>query len=108
MVTFTKGVPITVVQPSVSVDNTGPSTLPIGSHRFRLVVTDDAGNQSDGAFVDIIITDAGRPTAVIDVLDERGNRVVDFKISSGKTFALSGGRSTDVGGQVVSYSWTLM
>ena len=43
MATFTVGKPITTKEPTVTVD----AGLPVGLHRFQLVVVDDAGNRSE-------------------------------------------------------------
>ena len=40
--------------------------LPVGQHRFNLVVTDDSGNQSQAAQLTVIVVDAIAPTAVLD------------------------------------------
>lgn len=92
----------------VAVDRTNP--LKVGKHVFQLVVTDDAGNVSDPAKVTIIIVDKDRPTAVIDVLDAQGvrNPAPEVSVPFGQKFALSADRSTDIGGEVKAFSWTLL
>ncbi len=73
-----------------------------GQHVFQLVVTDDSGNASAPAEVEIIIRDSQAPTAVLDVIP---SRTLEF----GADIALSGERSSDVApGQIVSYAWTLV
>jgi hypothetical protein len=73
-----------------------------GQHVFQLVVTDDAGNVSAPAEVEIIIRDTQAPTAVLDVLP---SRTLEF----GASFQLSAERSSDVApGQIARYSWTLV
>ena len=73
-----------------------------GQHVFRLVVTDDAGNQSAPAEVEVIIRDSQAPTAVLDVTP---GRTLEF----GADFQLSGERSTDVApGEIASFTWTLI
>jgi hypothetical protein len=85
-----------VVEVTVSVDR----PIPVGSHRFQLVVQDESGNLSDPAVVTVIIKDTKKPTAV---LDEVG--VVEF----GQSFTLSGKRSSHIPpGKIVKYVWTMM
>lgn len=72
--------------------------MPVGRQRFRLVVVDDSGNQSQADEVDVIVADQGAPTAVI-----RGPRLV----ASGQNFNLDGSASFDSGGgRVTTYLWT--
>ena len=107
MAEFKINTPIVTDQPAIEVTVTAPGTpaaagtqLAVGRHRFRLVVTDDSANLSDPDEVDVIVRDAVKPTAVLEA-----PKLVDF----GKSFELSGRRSTDAGGgKVVSFTWTLM
>ena len=73
-------------------------------------VKDDAGNDSVPATVTIIVTDATRPTPVIDVIDPAGTRIStpEVTIPFGRAFALSGERSSDVGGSVKLWQWSLL
>lgn len=91
----------------VAVDARNP--LKVGKYQFRLVVTDDSGNESATADVTIIITDGERPTAVIDVINVAGERLQSPTVSIpfGQRFTLTADRSSDVGGVVRSYLWTL-
>lgn len=82
--------------------------LPIGAHRFQLVVEDDAGNVSQPAFLNVIVRDTDKPTAVLDLVDSN-NKVLEPVVSAGKGFRLSGLRSTDnPPGKVAKYSFTLL
>jgi len=106
MAEFKINTPIVTEQPLIEVTVAAPGTagagqpLSVGRHRFRLVVADDSENLSDPDEVDVIVRDAVKPTAVLDA-----PKVVDF----GKSFELSGRRSTDAGGgKVVSFTWTLV
>ena len=79
-------------------------------HVFQLVVVDDSGNNSDTASVTIIVQDTERPTAVVDFIDEAGNRnpAPEVVVPFGKGFRLSGERSSDIGGAVKVWNWTLL
>ncbi len=78
----------------------GPNTqLAVGEHRFSLIVIDDDGNGSEPAFARVLVKALNRPTAFVEALPAE----VEF----GKSFALSGARSSDVPpGKVVKYIWT--
>lgn len=108
MATFKLNQPVVQSDPMVKVDVTRASPLPVGPHRFRLVVVDDAGNPSDPTFIDIVVLAPTDPTAVLDIVDDVGTRV-DTKVPFGKSFILSGARSSDVPpGKVVEYQFTLV
>jgi hypothetical protein len=80
----------------VTVDKEKP--LPVGRHRFRLVVMDDAGNPSQPDEVDVVVADQEAPTALL-----KAPKVVAL----GESFELDGSASFDSGGgQVVRYTWT--
>ncbi|HEU0098568.1 MAG TPA: hypothetical protein VFQ67_07315 [Allosphingosinicella sp.] len=82
--------------------------LPVGAHRFQLVVEDDAGNVSQPTFLNVIVRDTDRPTAVLEMVDSN-NKAVEPVVSAGRGFRLSGLRSTDnPPGKVVKYAFTLM
>lgn len=91
----------------VAVEPANP--LKVGKYLFRLVVTDDSGNESASQDVTIIVTDTDRPTAVIDVINVAGERIPSptVTIPFGQRFTLTGDRSSDVGGTVRTYLWTL-
>ena len=86
--------------PAVEVTLTADRPLPLGRHRFRLVVVDDSGNRSAADVNNVIVADQENPTAVLSAPS-----VVPF----GTSFNLDGSRSFDVGGgKVVKYVWTYM
>lgn len=97
-------------EPLLEVAVSAASPLKVGKHVFELVVTDDAGNESAPANVTIIIADTTRPTAVLDVIDSAGRRISTpaVNLAFGDRFALSGERSTDIGGTVKTWRWTLL
>ncbi len=73
--------------------------LTVGPHTVQLTVRDDSGNVSAPASVQVVVLDAGGvPTAVVDA-----PAAIDF----GQDLAVSGVRSADPGGSIVSYVWTL-
>jgi len=94
---FRAGQPVVTNTPDVEVTVAANAPLPAGRHRFQLVVEDDSGNISEPSITDVIVRDTQKPTAVIDA-----PREVEF----GRSFQLSGRRSTDVGGRIVKYTWT--
>jgi hypothetical protein len=105
---FRPNQPIVQPDPVVRVEVTRTSPLPVGANRFRLVVVDDAGNESDPTFLDVVVRDSVRPTAVLDVVNADGARV-DPVVAQGQSFILSGARSSDVApGKVVEYRFTLV
>lgn len=112
MAQFVPGTDTTVKsdEPLLDVAATPNTPLKPGKHVFQLVVTDDSGNESEAALVTVIVQDTERPTAVIDVIDERGERIAspEVKLPFGKPFRLTGDRSTDIGGQVQVWNWALL
>jgi hypothetical protein len=87
--------------PTIAVEIDPQNPLGVGQHVFQLVVTDDAGNRSAPATVEIIVRDLEAPTAVID----GPRRGVGFN----QAFQLSGERSSDPApGRIVRYEWTLL
>jgi hypothetical protein len=108
MASFTKNVAITQTDPTVQVEVAATNALPLGVNRFQLVVVDDAGNESAPAFIDVIVKDTEKPTAVLDMVDANG-AIVQPTVAVGASFILSGKRSSDTGGgKVVSYKFTLI
>jgi hypothetical protein len=107
MPTFQPNVPIRLQDSDVEVD-AGGTGLGAGAHRFSLTVTDDSGNESSPAVIDVIIRDDKRPTAVLDLRDADGRRI-DPVVAAGQNFILSGARSADLPpGRIVSYQFTLL
>lgn len=99
MAEFILNKPVETTEPKVEVTADPNNPFPVGRLRFRLVVTDDAGNESAPDEVDVIIRDSERPTAVLDAPTS-----VNFR----ESFNLVGDRSTDVGGRIVSFRWELI
>lgn len=105
---FKPNVPVVQKDPLVSVDVKQNNPMPPGRYRFQLVVIDDGDNESDPAFIDVIVRDTERPTAVIDMVNADG-AMVDAVVSVGSTFFLSGARSSDVPpGKVKAFRFMLM
>jgi len=100
MAEFAINTDIATDTPTIEVTLSADRPLPLGRHRFRLIVVDDAGNKSAADEVVVIIADQGAPTAVLGA-----PAVVAF----GSSFNLDGQRSFDVGGgRVVRYVWTYL
>jgi hypothetical protein len=92
------GATIETKDAKVEVEVNPDKPLPVGRMRFRLVVRDDAGNESAPDEVDVYIVDRTRPVAIL-----RAPSQVDY----GSGFALEGTESMDPeGGVVVAYVWT--
>lgn len=109
MAQFTPNKPVVVTDPQVSVDVSANNPLPVGRHRFSLVVVDDSGNESQPAIIDIIVRDTDLPTAVIDLVNADGAIVSPAVVSAGAKFVLSGKRSTDTApGKIKEYRFTLL
>ena len=81
----------------ITIDPATP--LKVGRHTFQLQVTDDSGNISAPATVQVLVIDDKAPTAIIDGPD---------RVGVGTGFTLSGKRSTDIGGKLVKFTWTLI
>lgn len=97
MATFVTGVPVSTTDPRIEVTVSPADALPVGRHRFQLIVTDDAGNESAPAVVDVVVIDDKKPTAVIEA---------PSTVPFGTSFTLSGARSSDVApGKIVQYRW---
>lgn len=87
-------------QPSVEVTITANNALPLGRHRYRLVVVDDSGNTSVPDEVVVIVADADAPTAVLGA---------PSSVPVGNSFELDGRRSFDSGGgRIVRFVWTYL
>jgi hypothetical protein len=82
--------------------------LKVGRHTFQLQVVDDSGNVSEPARVMLIVLDTQAPTAVLTVADADGRPLEENSISFGEGFILDGKRSVDIGGSIVSFTWTLV
>lgn len=99
MAIFKFGAPIESKEPNIAVEMDPNNPLPVGKHRFQLIVVDDAGNESLPVELVVTVADDQRPTAVID-----GPSRVSFK----EPFRLLGEKSFDIGGKVVLWRWTLL
>jgi len=82
--------------------------LKVGGHTFQLVVADDSGNVSVPATITLIVVDTQAPTAVLTVTDEAGRPLEGNRIPFGTGFVLNGKRSVDIGGNIVSFTWSLV
>lgn len=71
---------------------------PNGVHVFRLVVTDDSGNESPPAAVTVTIADTDAPIAVLRAVDTLGTPRPDATFAYGESFGLDGSGSTDAVG----------
>jgi hypothetical protein len=108
MAEFKINVPVVQADPSVTVDITAANPLGVGKHTFRLTVVDDSGNESDPAFVDVVIVDTEKPTAVLDLVNRDG-KIVDPSVGFAQPFILSGARSKDdPPGKVKEFRFTLL
>jgi hypothetical protein len=100
--------PIVQREPVVRVEVSRANPLPLGANRFRLIVVDDAGNESDPTFLEVVVRDVERPTAVLDIVDANGRRI-DPVVPFGESFTLSGARSSDLPpGRVAEFRFTLV
>lgn len=91
-------------EPKIEVTFDSGKPLPVGTHVFQLVVKDDAGNVSLPAEVKVDIIDNQNPTAIVRLITARFQEPPGI----GETFVLDGSNSTDIGGQIVTYEWTLL
>ena len=100
MAQFNVGDKVETEKPLVEVTIDPRNPLKPGIYRFQLVVVDDSDNASDPTFVDVVVRDTTKPTAVIDAPQA---------VEVGKSFEMSATRSFDApGGQIVKYIWTLL
>lgn len=93
--------PIEAAAPDASlVINIDPDKpMPPGTYLFQLEVVDDAGNRSKPVQAKLVIIDDNAPNAVISA---------PRSVSFGRSFTLSGQESTDVGGSIAKFIWTLV
>ena len=107
MARFARNKPVEQAGPEVKVDFAPNQKLDVGANRFELVVIDDAGQESEPAPIEVIVLDDSKPTAILDVLDARGQPIRDKRIKRGQKFTLSGKRSHDKApGKIVKYRFT--
>lgn len=108
MAQFKPNQPIAQADPTIKVEVSAASPLPVGSNRFQLVVVDDEGNLSAPVTFEVIVQAAKIPTAVLEVVDANGSRL-DPSVEFGKPFTLSAAKSVDIApGKVVEYRFTLL
>lgn len=108
MAQFKPNQPVEQPDPQIKVEVSRASPLPVGANRFRLVVVDNEGNESEPVELEVIVQATKVPTAVLEVVDGSGQRS-DPQVEFGKTFILSAAKSSDVApGSVVSYRFTLL
>ena len=81
----------------ISVDPTRP--MATGTYLFQLEVLDNSGNKSAPAQIRVSVLDDQLPNAIVT-----GPSTVSFA----QSFTLDGSRSTDIGGSIVKYIWTLL
>ena len=109
MVKFVANTPVVQPDPQVKVDVSATAPLPLGANRFQLVVVDDAGNVSEPAFIDIIVRDKEKPTAVLQLVDANARAINPAEVAFGQSFILSAAKSSDVApGKVVEFRFTLV
>ena len=82
--------------------------LKVGGHTFQLMVTDDSGNESAPATVIVIVADSQAPTAVLVARDEEGRVLDGNRVPFGSGFMLDARSSVDIGGKIISYTWTMV
>lgn len=93
--------------PTIEVTLNAENALPLGTHRFQLVVVDETLNRSSAAVVEIVVIDTAVPTASLTVTNLDGGpiKVVPFS----QAFKLDGSRSFDSGGgKITQYIWTYL
>lgn len=101
MAEFFLNKPIETNDSRVEVTVNPEAPLPVGPVRFQLVVFDDANNASEPTFLEVVIRDSQKPTAVLDGPRE--------PVEYGQGFTLHGDRSSDVRpGRIVRYEWTMV
>ena len=96
MATFQVGQEVKTDAPKVSVEIDPRAPLAAGKHRFRLVVEDVNGIQSEPVFLDVTVLNA--PTAVL-----RG----PSQVRVGASFDLTAEGSQPGDGRITTYLWTL-
>jgi hypothetical protein len=109
MAVFQTGKMISQNTPVIQVDVTPTAPLPVGVHRFQLVVVDEAGNASTAATIDVAVKASAAPTAVLIMVNADGNRIDPPVVPFGQSFSLSAAQSIDTGGgRIVEYRFTLL
>lgn len=84
--------------PQIEVTVTPANPIPVGVHRFQLVVVDNDDNASAPATVEVLVKALDVPTAKLEIRP----KTVEF----GKSFVLFGGDSSDIPpGKIKKYIW---
>lgn len=100
MAEFIPNEPVKTEKDTVEVSISANNPLKPGRHRFRLVVIDDSGNESEPDEVEVVVLDKERPTAVLKA---------PAQVPFGSSFKLDGSASQDVGGgRITAYVWTYL
>jgi hypothetical protein len=84
---------------SLVIDVDPAKPLKPGTYLFQLEVVDDAGNRSQPTRAKLVVIDDTAPNAIISA---------PSTVSVGRTFTLSGKDSTDIGGTIEKFIWTLV
>jgi len=94
--------PIEAAAPDTSLIITVDATNPMktGTYLFHLEVIDDSGNRSAPAQAIVTVIDDKLPNAIISP--------PKMAVGFGTSFTLSGKESTDIGGTIAKYIWTLV
>jgi len=107
MASFVVNQDISTTTPTIEVTINADQTLPLGVHRFQLVVVDDSNNKSSAAVVEITVIDTSVPTANVFATNSDGAQITS--VPFGQTFQLNGSKSFDTGGgKIVNYVWTYL
>ena len=96
--TLDGGTPIETALPTHTFAADPAHPFVVGPHTVRLVVVDSAGFLSAPDSATVTVIDNVAPTAVLDA---------PATVAFGADLTVSGARSTDVGGTIVRYAWTL-
>lgn len=105
---FKTNVPVAQETADVKVDVTEAEPLPLGPNRFSLVVIDDSGNESEPFFLNVIVLDSEKPTAVLNMVNADGV-VIAPEVAFGASFILSASESRDKApGVIKEFRFTLL
>ncbi len=97
---FVIGTPLETTDATIEVTVNVQKPIPVGKHRFQLLVVDDSGNKSLPSVVDVVVKDSQNPTAIV---------TAPSQVEYGKSFVLDGRTCSDVPpGKVVKYVWVML
>ena len=109
MAKFVKSVPVYQGDPQVPLEALADPPWPAGTARLQLVVVDDAGVESDPVFVDIVVNQRPKPTAVLALVDGDGKTITPARVPAGASFTLSAAGSSPVApAKITQYRLTLV